>query len=59
MNLEQSLGLASALLTLLAVRLRLWLKQRGKLSVNFQSGNGTSLTVETTSSSSQEQKKED
>ena len=59
MNLESYLAMSSALLALLSLRLKKWLKQRKKLSVNFQTGNGTSLTVKTTSSSSEDQKKED
>jgi len=59
MNLESCLAMSSALVALLSVRLRKWLKQRRKLSVNFQTGNGTLLTVKTTSSSNPDQKKED
>jgi hypothetical protein len=59
MNLEQSLGLGSVLLTALVMKLRQLLKRRAKLSVSFQTGNGTSLTVETISSSQEDQRKED
>ncbi len=59
MNFESYLVMLSALLGALGLRLKKWLKQRRKLSVNFQVGNGTSLTVKTTSNSNPEQKKED
>ena len=59
MNSESYLVMLSALLGAFGIRLRKWLKQRRKVSVSYQSGNGTSLTVETTLSSNQDQEKED
>jgi len=59
MNFEHYLGLLTLLLGALAVKLRKLRRRLKQLNANLTVGNGTSLTVEITSNSNQEQKKED
>jgi len=59
MNFEHYLGLLTLLFGALAVKLRKLRRRLKRLNANLTVGNGTSLTVEITSSSNQEQRKED
>jgi len=58
MKLENLLAMLGALLGLLSLRLKRWLKRPKKLSVNYQHGNDTSRTNQTTFNLEVETKKE-
>lgn len=59
MKSENLLVMLSALLGAFALRLRKWLKRPQKLSVSYQHGNDTSRIEVITSSSPEDQRKED
>jgi len=59
MKLESWLVMLSALLGALSLRLRKWLRLPRKVAVNYQHGNDTSKTNQTTLSLSVETEKED
>lgn len=59
MKFENLLAMLSALLGLLGLRLRKWLRRPQKLSVSYQHGNDTSKTDPTTLNLNLEVKKED
>jgi hypothetical protein len=59
MKLENLWVMLSALLAMLSLRLRKWLKRPQKLDVSYQVGNGTSKTSLIISSSNEEIGKED
>ena len=59
MKYENLWAMLSALLALLSLRLRKWLKRPKKLHVNYQDGSDTSKTNQTTLSLSVETKKDD
>ena len=59
MKFENLLAMLSALLGLLGLRLRKWLKRPQKLSVNYQHGSDISKTNPTTLNLKVEVKKED
>jgi hypothetical protein len=59
MKYENLLATLSALLALLSLRLRKWLKRPKELHVSYQHGSDTSKTNQTTLNLSVETKKED
>jgi len=59
MKSENLLAMLGALLGMLSLRLRKWLRRPKKLSVNYQTGSDTSETNPTTLNLSVEIEKED
>jgi len=59
MKSENLLAMLGALLGMLSLRLRKWLKRPKELSVSYQTGSDTSKTNQTTLNLSVETKKED
>lgn len=59
MKSENLLAMLGALLGMLSLRVRKWLRRPKKLHVNYQTGNDTSKTSPTTLNLSLETKRED